>query len=181
MAMHRRPLTDDQSWVIVCATSDITDAQLAAALGVQVSTVHAARWRFRRQGWTCAVRFVACRHCGQLLLRRGRRDSRRDYHDECRPEARKRIQREIDRRRWERADAERRNVVLERWHEHQYDHQAETAKAATRHAARWTEYEDTVLIERNGEPLHVLAYDLGRTLWAVKDRRQSLRRRGLLN
>jgi hypothetical protein len=37
-----------------------------------------------------------------------------------------------------------------------------------------------VLIEQNREPAHTIAHRLSRTLWAVKGRKQTLRRRGLL-
>ena len=48
------------------------------------------------------------------------------------------------------------------------------------HMTRWTTEEEAVLIERAGEPLHVLARDLGRTLLAVQARRWKLRERGVL-
>lgn len=176
----RKLLTDEQSWIILCTDASVSDGQLADALGVPVSTVHAARWRFRRQGWTCAVRYTLCLHCGAPLIRRGRRDSRRHYHDACRPEARRVVQRAIDRRRWERMPAEARNVVLDRAHEHEAGHQAASQASATQHMSRWTDDEDVVLIERAGEPLHRLARDLGRTLWGVRGRRWKLRQRGVL-
>jgi hypothetical protein len=49
------------------------------------------------------------------------------------------------------------------------------------HMTRWTEGEDAVLIHRAGEPLHVLARDLGRTLYAVRARVWNLRDRGMLD
>lgn len=171
---------DAQSWIMLCAEASVSDAQLAESLGLKVSTVHAARWRFRRQGWTCAVRYTPCRHCGVPFTRRGRRDSRRDYHDDCRPESRRAIQSAIDRRRWKRLSTEARNAILDRAHEHEAEHQAASQKTAVQHMSRWTEEEEAVLIERGGEPLHSIARDLGRTLWAVRARRWKLRERGLL-
>lgn len=178
---QRQQLTDAQSWIIVCADRSVSDQQLADALGLRVSTVHAARWRFRRQGWTCAVRYAVCRHCGKACTRRGHRDSRRDYHDTCRPEARRAIQSAIGRRRWEGMSPEARNVRLDRAHEHEAEHQAVSQKTAVQHMSRWTAEEEAVLIERAGEPLHLLARDLGRTLWAARARRWKLRQRGLLD
>ncbi len=179
-ARVRKLLTDEQSWVIVSVDPSVPDRQLADRLGVPVSTVHAARWRFRRQGWTCAVRYTVCLHCGDPLTRRGRHHSRREYHDACRQEARRSIQRAIDRRRWKRMPVEARNVVLDRAHEHEAERQAASQASAVQHKARWTEDEDAVLIERAGEPLHILARELGRTLWAILARRWKLRRQGVL-
>lgn len=176
----RKQLTDQQSWVIVSTDSSVPDRQIANALEVRFATVHAARWRFRRQGWSCAVRYTDCRHCGVPLTRRGHRDSRRQYHDECRPEARTELQRAIDHRRWERMAPEARNRVLDRAHEHEADHQAASQALAVRHRARWTEDDDAILIEPAGEPAHAIARDLGRTLWAVRSRRLKLRQRGAL-
>lgn len=178
---ERQQLTDAQSWIIVCAAPSVMDSQLAESLGVRASTVHAARWRFRRQGWTCAVRYVPCRHCGVPFTRRGRRDSRREYHDGCRPEARRAIQKRLDRRRWERMPPEARNVILDRAHDDEAEHQAASQKTAVQHMSRWKEHEEAVLIDRAGEPLHLLARDLGRTLWAVRARVWKLRERGLLD
>ncbi len=178
---RRQQLTDAQSWSIVCAKPSVTDRQLAAALGVRASTVHAARWRLRREGWTCAVRYTDCLHCGVPFTRRGRRDSRRDYHDQCKPAARRTIQSAIDRRRWEEMPPEACNVILDRLHQHQAEHQAASQKRAVQHMTRWTADQDAELIERSGEPLHVLARDLGRTLLAVQARRWKLRGRGLLD
>lgn len=79
----RKLLTDEQSWVIVSADPSVSDRQVADGLGVPVSTVHVTRWRFRRQGWTCAVRYTVCLQCSVPLTRKGRHDSRRQYHGEC--------------------------------------------------------------------------------------------------
>ena len=49
------------------------------------------------------------------------------------------------------------------------------------HIACWTPKEEAVLIERAGEPLHVLARDLGRTLYAVRARVWKLWECGLLD
>jgi biotin operon repressor len=179
--VQREQLTDAQSWIIVCADSALSDEQLADALGVRVSTVHAARWRFRRRGWTCAVRYTTCLHCGEAFTRRGRRDSRREYHDGCKPEARRGIQSAIDRRRWEKMTPEARNVILDRAHEHEAEHQVASQKRAVQHMSRWTADEDAALSERAGEPVHLLARDLGRTLYAVRARVRTLRERGLLD
>ena len=76
--------------------------------------------------------------------------------------------------------AEARNVVLDRAHENEADHQAESRKTAVQQLSRWTADDDAVLIERAGEPLHILARELGRTLWAARSRRWKLRQRGAL-
>lgn len=87
------------------------------------------------------------------------------------------MQRAVDRRRWERMPAEARNIVLGRAHDHEAQHQA----AAVKHKSRWTADEDAALIDRAGEPVHLLASDPGRRLWAVCGRRWKLRQRGLLD
>ena len=90
------------------------------------------------------------------------------------------LQRAIDRRRWEQLSPEARNVALERAHDHEANHLAASQKSAVQHVSRWTAEDDAVLIERAGEPLHILARDLGRTLWAARSRRWKLRQRGEL-
>lgn len=179
--MGRQQLTDAQCWVIVSADPSVADRQLADELGLRVSTIHAARWRLRRQGWTCAVRYVACRHCSGALTRQGRRDSRREYHHECRTSARQAIQGRLDQGRWERMPPERRNVVLDRLHDHEAEHQTASQRTAAQHFSRWTPEEEAMLVERAGEPAYRLAHDLGRTLYAVRARKWRLRERGLLD
>ncbi|CAA9265689.1 MAG: hypothetical protein AVDCRST_MAG93-2398, partial [uncultured Chloroflexia bacterium] len=58
---------------------------------------------------------------------------------------------------------------------------AASLASAVQHTSRWSEDDDAVLIERTGEPVHRIAHDLGRTLWAVRARRWRLRQRGLLD
>jgi hypothetical protein len=64
-------LTDDQLWTIVCTDPAISNRQLADDLGANVSTVTHARRRLRRDGWTYAVSYTTCRHCGRPLTRQG--------------------------------------------------------------------------------------------------------------
>ena len=56
----------------------------------------------------------------------------------------------------------------------------ETVASARSSGLRWTDADDLELIDRADEPAHVLAVDLGRTLFAVRSRRHVLRRRGRL-
>lgn len=74
-----------------------------------------------------------------------------------------------------------RNVVLDRAHEHEAGHQAASQATAVQHLKRWTDDDDATLIERAGEPVHVIARDLGRTPWAARGRRWKLRGRGLMD
>jgi len=76
---------------------------------------------------------------------------------------------------------EARNIILDRAHEHDANHQEASRTAAVQHMARWTADEEAVLIKRMGEPVHLLARDLGRTLYAVRARLGKLRERGLLD
>ena len=76
---------------------------------------------------------------------------------------------------------EERNVILDRAHAREAEHQAASQRTAVQHTSRWSEDDDAALIERTGEPLHVLAHELGRTLWAVRSHRWKLRQRGVLD
>lgn len=57
-------LSDAQNWIIVSAADDVYTVVLARALGAPYNTVNNARWRYRREGWTCGVQYVTCEHCG---------------------------------------------------------------------------------------------------------------------
>lgn len=72
---------------------------------------------------------------------------------------------------------EERNVVLDRTHAHEAEHQAASQRTAVHPKSRWTKDDDTVLLNRADEPVHVIARDLGRTLRAVRARRWRLRQR----
>jgi hypothetical protein len=90
----RTRLTDPQIWMILTLPR-ASDAELAAMLDVKVSTVHNVRWKLARAGWSCSVRYAACRHCGELAALRGS-SLKHAYHARCRPLARIEIQRRLD-------------------------------------------------------------------------------------
>lgn len=169
----RTQLTDLQIWTLLNAP-DMTDVELAAVLGVKTSTVHGARWRLRRNGWTCSVRYAPCRLCGDTATLRGR-SVKHAYHSHCRPAARRQIQQRLD---------EARPVMPEqvkRFHQWTDEAQQRSRTTATRTWARWTKDEDDILIALANRPLEVSCEELGRTLYAVNARRVVLRRRGRIS
>ncbi len=173
-------LTDEQCWATVCADPAVTNAELAAPLGVLVGTVMTARWRLRTKGWTCRVSYGVCTYCGKPFTRQGASRLRLAYYPVCRPLAHRMNRRVPDRRRREALPVEERRVHLARANAFNAEHQAATKARATQHQARWTEAEDAVLIARQHEPAHVLAYELRRSLSSVRHRRGRLRAKGLL-
>lgn len=106
-------LTDEQNWAIVSAADDHPTRSLANGLGLPYSTVNNARWRFRRRGWTCAVDFVACAACGELITNDLPANARRTYHLACRAAAKVQVRKRIDTRRWRSLDLEQRRDVSE--------------------------------------------------------------------
>ena len=115
--MARTRLTDHQLWQIVTAANDLTNAALAQALGVKTSTVHAARWRIRRSGWTCRVSYGVCPVCGEWFTRQDAA-GRRVYHPGCRPIALRAWYSSASARRWAGMSAAQRQRVLDRAHRH---------------------------------------------------------------
>jgi hypothetical protein len=164
----RSRLTDLQIWYILNAPF-ASDEQLAATIGAKVSTVHNARWSLSRKGWTCSVRYAACRHCGELATLRGASRTHA-YHPQCRPLALTEIQRQIDA---ERPATPERVARLHQW---QVDTQARTLAQATSNGRRWSETEDAVVLELIDRPIEETCEELGRSLYAVAQRRVALRK-----
>jgi hypothetical protein len=164
----RTRLTDAQTWTILTLPR-ASDAELATMLGAKTSTVHNARWRLSRKGWTCSVRYAACRHCGQPATLKGR-SSTHAYHRSCRPAALRAIQQRID--------AER-PVTLERvarLHQWQQATQVRTLAQATSNGRRWSDAEDAVVLELIDRPIEETCEELSRSMYAVAYRRVRLRK-----
>lgn len=173
-------LDDEHNWMLVCAPDEVSSASLARAWGVSASTVTHARNRIRRDGWTCPVDYVPCVGCGEWLTNDRIRTPRRRYHDGCRREETRRIARRHHERRWASWDDETRKDVSQRGSDYSTEVQEETRAVARQHRAPWTADEDAVLIARTDANLAELAHQLGRTYWAIKARRDLLRRQGLI-
>lgn len=56
--------------------------------------------------------------------------------------------------------------------------QAETQRTAKQSSADWSSADDQIIVDRINDPPRVVALDLGRTLYAVRARRDHLRKRG---
>lgn len=78
---------------------------------------------------------------------------------------------------WPALPPERQEELLDRAHEADQRDQALTAERANSSGERWTEEEDRYLLEHPKEPAREAALKLGRTLWAVRDRRVMHRKR----
>jgi hypothetical protein len=168
----RTRLTDAQLWTILTLPR-ASDAELAAMLGAKVSTVHGARWKLARNGWSCTVRYALCRHCGQPVTLKGR-STTHAYHPSCRPIAHKEITRRIDAERMVTPEQ------VERLHQWQYTTQARTLAQATSNGRRWSEAEDAVVLELMDRPVESTCEKLGRSMYAVAQRRVVLRQKTLV-
>lgn len=173
----RRAFTDAETWAILTASDSESAADRARRLGRNEHSVRVLRARLRRDGWTCAVAYRPCQHCGKLFTVRGVKAGRAAYHPACRRLALVEIGRRNDQDRWDRLTETERRDRLERVHRHSVRKQAMTRPKAFNHGRRWDPSEDAVLLAPDAPPNHVLAEELGRTLYAVMARYQKLRAR----
>lgn len=176
---RRTHLTPEQRWTVICAALDVSDEALAHELGITRSAVHQARWHFRRYGWSCRIVYAVCAWCERPLVRRAKAMKPAVYRPACRPDALKAINQRIDRKRWATMTEHEQAAMLQALRNRDVTLHRETMATARSSGRRWTDSEFE-LLERAGEPAHVLAVDLGRTLFAVRSRRHVLRRRGRL-
>jgi len=175
-------LTDDQCWLIACAPDDVSTASLARVLGASYSTVNNARWRFRREGWTCGVAYVRCEYCGEGLTNDLPANARRRYHPACKAPGLRHVLRMGHVRRWQEMDAERRAQIGERGTRYQIDAQEATLSDAVNRRALWTAEEDAYVLTRMAtDSTLTIATALGRTYHSVRSRRATLRRKGILD
>ncbi|MBI2912015.1 MAG: hypothetical protein HYY05_07715 [Chloroflexi bacterium] len=80
------------------------------------------------------------------------------------------------RERWPDLPEELRNAMLARAHAADQRDYPLTLEEANRSGDRWTEEEDGTILARLRDPARDVALALGRTLWAVRNRRVRLRR-----
>ncbi len=144
----RTRLTDAQGTAIATAPEGSSIAELARQLGCHYTTVANAVQRLR-QGWSCLVEPARCLVCSGPLLR-AVAAGRRTVHPGCKPE---------------RVAAMRRDATLR--HE-----------PAKRSREPWRAEEDAYVLAHTGEPAREVARHLGRSVWAVHNRRMVLRRQG---
>ena len=155
-------LTDDQNWIIVCTPDEVATASWARALDVPYSTVNNARWRYRHEGWACALAYVVCPECGEVVTNDLPANARPVYHPACRPEASTGVRRAIDDRRWAAMDAEDRRRAGEAGQTHVADAQRDSLADAVNRGAPWTDDDDRVLLDRAAvETIAALAGRLG--------------------
>jgi len=76
---------------------------------------------------------------------------------------------------------EQRNEIIDKLHAYDSEQQAATQKDANNHGSLWTADEDAIVIERINDPASDVARQLGRTMWSVRGRRVTLRKRGLID
>jgi hypothetical protein len=164
----RTRLTDVQIWLIL-NTPLASDEQLAATIGAKVSTVHNARWKLSRAGWSCSVRYAACRYCGELAALRGS-SLKHSYHVHCRPLALTEIQRRLDA---DRPVPAEKIARIQQWGDAT---QQRTRRDATNAGIRWTDDDDAVVLDLMGRPIVETCEELRRSMAAVSHRRVRLRR-----
>jgi hypothetical protein len=169
-------LSDAQNWKIVSAADDVSTATLARALGVGYSTINNARWRYRREGWTCGVQYVACEQCGGVLTNDLPANARRRYHPACRAAGNIHVWRSGHVRRWEAMSEAQRETIRDRGNAYQAAAQDASLPDAINRGTLWSAVEDAYLIERvDLDSTATLASALGRTYRAVLSRRYTLR------
>ena len=179
-----RPLTDKQQAAIAWGDPAESSATLADHLGRSRGTVDSMRRRIATLGaWGCPLRWTTCEACGKPLASRNTGDARR-FHPACwaaRRQTAVRIwTRERARRWWEEWSAEQRAQSLATLNERADRDYALTKRHASHHGAPWTAEDDAVLKERDADPMREVGLTLGRTAYAVRDRKIKLRRRGIL-
>ena len=174
-------LSDAQNWVIVSTADDVPTAVLARALCTPYNTVNNARWRYRRDGWTCGVQHVACEECGDVLTNDLPANARRRYHPRCRVPGLRRVWGSGHVRRWAVKSEAEREAIRDRGTIYQADAQAASLPGAKNRGAFWSAAEDANLLERvDLDSTATLARALGRTYRAAIARRRTLRIRGVL-
>lgn len=154
----RRDLSseDELSWIIVNEMDQQTRtwSQLARDLGRTRATVAKRRdYILRMGGWHCPLSRERCRICGEVVIARKWGPSV-TLHPGCERE----YKRQHDMRDY-----------IEQVNE-------ETRDAASQHRTYWTNDEDQYLIDHLGDRDEDVAYALGRTLHAIQNRTQKLRR-----
>lgn len=172
--MSRILLTDDQLWLILHSEKHVSDHILAQAIGAKETTVHAARWRLQKQGWTCRVSYGTCQLCGEPFIRRGFRTGRRQYHAECYLKNKQLENVPREKERWENHPAAVQEIILERGHRYDRYWQEVTQERATNSGSRWQLWEDELIVADDRPPDRELAIELGRSLKAVRRRRQEI-------
>lgn len=174
-------LSDAQNWLIVSTTDNVSTAVLACALGVPYNTVANARWRYRREGWTCGVQYVACEHCGDVLTNNLPANASRRYHPACKVPGLQWVMRTGRVRRWGAMSEAQREAIRDRGNAYQVDAQDASVPVAVNRGARWSADEDAYLLERfDLDTTATLAQALGRTYRSVIARRHTLRVKGII-
>lgn len=177
MSKSRR-LSDAQVWVILNAPKDVTNAQLAEALGRSVGTIHWRRAQLRKQPWACRISWEPCGACGKPLIRP---TSIKRYHDQCRPQVLERWYESYRAKREERLSAEEIKARIERGRAFHAAAKERTAPVAHKAGQPWSEDDDEYLVQNRRSMLLIdVALELGRTYDACHDRLRLLRKRGLI-
>lgn len=178
---ERRPrylMSDDDLWMIVCHP-ERSAPDLARQIGTTATAVRNARMRFRREGWSCRIDYRPCAHCGgTVAASAGQRSKQIFYHRRCRPAALAAIQHRLDSDRWETMTEAERAENVRRKDARERAKNARAFEAAHGHRRPWQQDElDRIFQSDQGTTDLELALELGRTVFAVRSKRQHLQRR----
>jgi hypothetical protein len=173
---NKRQMPDTAAWFIL-NHPNASAQTLSELLNVSERTIISARHRWRYHGWSCRIDYVPCAKCGKIVTVGGHIRRDRVYHPSCRTEVRQSLQKRYSEDFWERADEPVRRAKLARVHSYDRKAQEITSAHATKSGKRWSEEDDEVLANADAANTAELALALGRTLYAVKDRLQVLRKR----
>lgn len=175
---ERRVFTDSQIWIILHTGRDVSNAQIAEALGRSVHSVRWLRSRLRHHPWACKISWEPCRECGDPLIRP---TSKKLFHDRCRPAARRQWLARRQKIREEQLTDQEREERRARGAAFHAAVQERTAAVATNHGGRWSEEDNEYLVNQYQlMPLFEVALELGRTYGACHSRLSQLRKRGLI-
>lgn len=162
-------IRDAEIWLVL-HWPRLSDEQLALIIGANTSTVHNLRWRLRRRGWVCSVRYAPCRHCGKLATLRGA-SRKHAYHPWCRPDAKQ----AVTSRREDRLPPAARQLA--RITQYRTRLQAQTRQQAHNAGRRWTEDEEQIVLDLMDRPILETCAEVQRSFAAVSRRRSILRER----
>jgi len=208
MGRWENPLSLEDLTEIIRHTGTLSAAELTRRLGKGYFTVAKAVQRIKR-GLACPLTWVPCSECGGLIAGpRGRtahpacerrrvvrwaRERRRQRpgqstpyvaryrreHPDAARELREREKAKL-RERWPSLPLDVREAALAKVHAADARDYPLTLAQAEMSGAPWAGADDQIILKGMKRPAREVALELGRSLWAVRNRRVQLRRLGLL-
>lgn len=168
---------DRMHWQILHADARWSSVRLAQDYGIPAKTV--SRWR--REPWTCGVKYVPCKWCGELVTSSTSSldGNKRKYHPECY---------RLQRAEWNREASRKRLYAMDDWHrmwalediaeigrEVAQKRYEESLPSAVNNRGPWSAEDEAWLVENYRHPdILAIAKHLGRTTKAVRRKYEKL-------